>query len=198
MNPSPSHAVPTAVGGPGQARPSLLKIFILFLRVGNSTFGGGDPTMAVLQTELVIAKRWLRRETYAVVYSLARITPGTNLLAFCAGSGWELGGLAAAVITVLAVTAPSAILVVFLTHAYDRLQAHPYAMAAIAGVLAGAVGMIATAAWQLAEPFFAPKRWLQPLIVVAGSLGLYMGLGLSPISVLGIAGLGGLVWRMGE
>ena len=75
-------------------RPSLLKLFLSYLRVTNLTFGGGTITMAALHTELVSLRKWLTQEKYATVYALARITPGTNMLAFCAGTAWETARLA--------------------------------------------------------------------------------------------------------
>jgi len=65
---------------------SLKQLAWIFLRVGNLTFGGGDPTMAALQSELVAGRRWLDEEQYGLIYGLARITPGTNLLAFSAAA----------------------------------------------------------------------------------------------------------------
>jgi len=51
---------------------SLKRLTWIFLRVGNLTFGGGDPTMAALQSELVVTRRWLSAEQYALIYGLAR------------------------------------------------------------------------------------------------------------------------------
>src|SRR5678815_5612358 len=64
---------------------SLRRFALLLLRVANLTFGGGDPTMAALHRELVVKRGWLPPDRYGLIYSLARATPGTNLLAFCAG-----------------------------------------------------------------------------------------------------------------
>ena len=64
-------------------KPSLAALTRLYLKIGNTTFGGGDPTMALLQREL-IGRQWITRDDFALAYSLARVTPGTNILAFCA------------------------------------------------------------------------------------------------------------------
>ena len=64
---------------------SLRRFALLCLRVANLTFGGGEPSMSVFFRELVVSRDWLTRERYALIYSLARATPGTNILAFCAG-----------------------------------------------------------------------------------------------------------------
>ncbi len=177
-------------------RLSLGRLSLIYLRIGNLTFGGGDPTMAALYSELVVTNRWLSHEQYGLVYGLARVTPGTNVLAFCAGTGWLLLGWPGAVAAVLAATVPSAILVLLLTAGYESWKSNPLAMAAIAGDLAAAVGMMATSAWQLLRPHLAHGRWLRGLTVFAGSVILSFYVGLSPIPVLGLAALVGFLWRV--
>jgi chromate transporter len=177
---------------------SLRQLILLHLRIGNLTFGGGDPSLAALHSEMVATKRWITPEKYSVVFALARITPGTNLLAFCAGISWQLLGWPGAVAAVLAMTVPAAIVVVLLTQSYAALQANDMAMAALGGVVAAAVGMMPAAAWQLARPYLYGARWLHSLIIVGGAVTLSLGLGVSPIQVLGIAAVLGFVWRIPE
>src|SRR5579872_3489231 len=80
-------SLPAGATVASMSRISFKPFLWIFLRVGNLTFGGGDPTMAALQSELVHTRGWLTAEQYALIYGLARITPGTNLLAFSAASG---------------------------------------------------------------------------------------------------------------
>ena len=98
--------------------------------------------MAALQSELVVSRQWMSMETYGLIYGLARITPGTNLLAFCAGAGWQILGLTGALLAVVAVTAPAALIVVLLTIGYEALKSNPRAMTGIGGVIAAAAGMM--------------------------------------------------------
>jgi len=177
---------------------SLSQLFFLYLRVASLTFGGGDPTMAALQSEMVVSRRWLPAEKYALVYALARITPGTNMLAFGAGAGWLLRGWAGAVCAVLAMSIPAAILVVLLTLGYEAWRSNRLAMAAIAGTLAAATGMMATSAWQLLRPYLTRRRTLHAIVIAGGSLALSLGLSLSPIQILGLGALAGFLWRIPE
>jgi len=179
-------------------RPSLLKLFLSYLRVTNLTFGGGTITMAALNTELVSLRKWLSQEKYATVYALARITPGTNMLAFCAGTGWELLGWPGAIAAVAAASVPSGIIVMLLTGSYDVLRANANAMAAVAGTLAAAVGIMAMASWQLIEPYLDRKRWLHVTVLAGGSLLLTLKFDLTPIAVLGLAAALGCIWRVPE
>src|SRR5580698_9301586 len=106
-------------------KPSLAALTNLYLKIGNTTFGGGDPTMALLQRELIFRK-WITQEDFALAYSLARVTPGTNVLAFCAATGARVLGLVGAFAAVLAVTLPSAILAVLLTRGFETWRDHPW------------------------------------------------------------------------
>ncbi len=115
---------------------SLRRLALLFLRVGNLTFGGGDPTMAALQRELVVSRGWLTPDRYGLIYSLARATPGTNLLAFCAGIGWQLARLRGALAAVLSASIPCAAAVVWFTYVYTLWRSNTLAMSAIGGTLA--------------------------------------------------------------
>src|SRR5207237_1262734 len=95
--------------------PSLGAIAGLFLRAGNLTFGGGHVITATLQRELVNRLGWLTLDQYGLAQSLAKITPGTGILAFCAATAWMLRRWTGALVAVVVASAPSAVFVVRLT-----------------------------------------------------------------------------------
>jgi chromate transporter len=168
------------------------------MRLASLTFGGGNPTMAAMHTEMVVARKWLSSEKYSVCYALARITPGTNMLAFCAGTAWELLGWPGAIAGVLAAGVPAGIMVMLLTQGYDAVRTNVFAMAAIAGTLAAAVGMMAAAAWELLRPYLDGRRWLHAVVIAGASLGLTLRFDMPPIQVLALAAVVGVVWRIPE
>jgi hypothetical protein len=113
--------------------PSLRKLTGVFLRVGNTTFGGGLPTMAALQRELVDENKWLSMEDYALAFSLARVTPGTNVIAFCAATGARIMGWRGALAATLAETGPSAVLAILMTQGYETWRSNAWVMAGVYG-----------------------------------------------------------------
>lgn len=175
--------------------PSLLRFFLLNLKVGNLTFGGGDPTMAVFHQEVVVFRQWLSPEKFALIYSLARVTPGTNLLAFCVGAGWEIRRWAGAAASVVAVSAPGAFLVGWFTIVYERFKSNPLAMAAIGGTLAAAIGMMAGASLQLLRPQWRSGGRMRTLSFALTGFALSAGLNLTPVQVLALGAAAGLLWR---
>jgi chromate transporter len=177
---------------------TLRSLAALFLRVGNLTFGGGDAITALLQRELVHSRGWLTLDQHGLAQSLARITPGTGILAFCAATAWMLRRWAGAVTAVLAVSVPSAVLVVVLTWAFTSLTGSAPALATLGAVLAAAVGMIWAAVWLLVRPQLRPGTWLRTAVLVAGAFIALWRWSISPIQILAGAALIGFFWTSEE
>ncbi|MEQ1885032.1 MAG: chromate transporter [Bryobacteraceae bacterium] len=196
--PAPGGASPSSAG---PTQPSLLDLSAAYFRIGNTTFGGGVPTMAALQRELVHRKEWLSPEDYGLAFALARVTPGTNILAFVAATGSQILGMAGALAGTLAVTIPSAILALMITVGYERWSANPIVLAGIEGTVAAVSGMMIATVWSLIAPFWAglkPGRRMQTFrtVVFAGGAFLLLWLwDVSPLKIIGLAVAGGLLWE---
>lgn len=100
-------------------RPSLNSILWVFARHGNVKFGGGSATIAELEGEIVERRDWVSHDQSRLSYALSRITPGTNLLAYCAGVGWLLRGASGVLMALVAASVPCSILAVLVTALYE-------------------------------------------------------------------------------
>ena len=165
----------------------------LFFRVGTTVFGGGNPGIAVLQREFD-RRGWLSPDKFALAFGLARLTPGTNFLAFCAATGWYLRGIGGAIVAVLGTTIPASVLVVWLTQAGEVGNSYPWARSVIAALLAAGVGTMLGAAVLLVRSQCTRNKWLRPVIIAVGAFILARAAGLSPLSVIGIAAAAGFFW----
>ncbi|HTB17199.1 MAG TPA: chromate transporter [Bryobacteraceae bacterium] len=174
-------------------RPRLADVTALFFRVGVTVFGGGDPTIAILQREFY-RRDWLSPEKFAIAYGLARLTPGTNVLAFCAATGWYILGLGGALAAVLAITIPAAVLVVWLTRAYDLTLHYRLAQSIANALLAAAVGTMIGAALLLVRSQLKPGRWLKPIAISSGAFLLAFVVKLTPLQVIAAAAIVGYFW----
>jgi chromate transporter len=170
-------------------KPSLASLTGLYLKIGNTTFGGGDPTMILLQRELT-ARGWITREDFALAYSLARVTPGTNVLAFCAATGARVLGLGGALAAVLAVTLPSAVLAVLLARGFEAWRTHPLALAAIGGTVAAVSGMMWASVWLLVRPYLG----LRALLFTGGAFLAAWKFHVTPVPVIFVAAAAGYMW----
>jgi chromate transporter len=140
------------------SRPSLNQVARVFFRIGNTTFGGGLLTMTVLGRELVDRKQWMAAADYELAFALARVTPGTSIIAFCAATGWLILGWTGALAAVLALTAPSAVLAVLLLQGIESGAGHPLIMGAVAATVAAVSGMMWAIVWIIVRPYTKAQR----------------------------------------
>jgi len=171
--------------------PRLAQIADVFCRYANFTLGGGSATIAVLHRELLDKRRWLSSDNFNLCFALARLTPGTNLLAFCTGVGWLLRGLSGAVIALLTGSIPSTLIVVFATAPFSHWQDSRWAQAAIHGAVAAAVAITVKTCWTLAHPHFKGRARLRVALIAAAAFLLYVLLSIPAIEVLLLAGVVG-------
>ena len=175
----------------GAQRPELSQIADVFIRYGNFTLGGGSATTAVLHGQLVTKRRWLNDERFTLCFALGRLTPGTNLLAFCTGVGWLLRGFTGAIVALLAASVPCALMVVVLTSLFRQWQDNGVAQAAIHGAVAAAVAITAKTSWTVARPIYKSGAHLRVALIGTAAFGLYVGLGVPAIYILLLAGVVG-------
>ena len=178
------------------AAPKLRELTAVFFKIGNTTFGGGIPTVAALQRELVERRGWLSAEDYGLAFALARVTPGTNVIAFCAAAGSRIGGLAGAFAGVLSETAPSAVLAVLITVGYESWRSDPLVMGAVGGIIAAVAGMMWTSVWSLVRPYSGGlARASRAVVFTGGAFLAIWRLGLTPLPIIAIAAALGFLWK---
>jgi chromate transporter len=166
----------------------------IFFRVGSLSFGGGNANIAALRQELVERREWLTPAQFNLCYTLSRVAPGTNLLAFCVAVGWVLLGRAGALVAVLALSLPSAVIVVALTSLYESYGRQATILTITRWLLAATIGIIAASAWALVRPALGRRRWVRAVIIVVGAFALNSFLSISPLKVLLAAALVGGFW----
>jgi chromate transporter len=172
--------------------PSLTQIAVIFTRYANLTLGGGSATAAIMHRELVEKRHWLTDDQFTLPFALGRVTPGTNLLAFCTGFGYVLRGLPGAIVALLASSIPCAVLVAALTAVFAYWQDNDIAKMAIHGAVAAAVGITMKTCWTIAQPYFKGRDGQIRVIVIAGiAFALFVWGHIPPIWVLILAAVVG-------
>lgn len=121
-----------------------------FYRTGALVFGGGHVVLPLLQAE-VVPSQWVSNDVFLAGYGATQAVPGPlfTFAAFLgasmthAPSGW-LGG----VIALLAIFAPSFLLIFGALPFWANLRKSPRTQAALAGVNAAVVGLLLAALYQ--------------------------------------------------
>lgn len=170
--------------------PSLGSLAALSLRIGNLTFGGGDPAMTALQRELVERRRWISPEQFTLIWSLARATPGTNVVACFAGAGWRVAGAPGALVAVAASCLPAAMLCYWLAVAERQWQSNAWLAQAMRGVSASVAGMMVAGSILLLKPAWREGR-LRRALPFALAAAAASSWGAPPLAILGLAAVAG-------
>lgn len=152
-----------------------------FLKAGNLTFGGGDPTIAALEKSVMLDRKWLPPQEFGLLYGIGRLTPGTNVLAFVAAMGSRLRGWPGAAIAVLAASAPAAVIVVVATAMFDTWSANRWVAAALAGAMAAVIALIISSSLRLMKS--QPSLLLALPICAAALAAAWLGWA-SPLAIL--------------
>lgn len=121
-----------------------------FYRSGSLVFGGGHVVLPLLQAE-VVPTGWVDQDMFLAGYGAAQAVPGP-LFTFAAflGASMQVGpsGWAGGMIALLAIFAPSFLLVTGILPFWERLRRSIRVQAALLGINAAVVGLLLAALYQ--------------------------------------------------
>lgn len=124
-----------------------LETFAAYFRVGGLVFGGGHVVLPLLEAETV-ARGWINEADFVAGYGAAQAIPGP-LFTFAAYLGAasepQPSGALGGALALTAIFLPSAFLLVGLLPFWIALRTNRSARAALAGVNAAVVGLLAAA-----------------------------------------------------
>jgi chromate transporter len=121
---------------------SLGRVFLVFLEIGSLLYGSGYVLLAFLEQNFVDELGWLTEQQVLDAVAVGQVTPGP-LFSTATFVGWQLAGPAGAAVATVGIFLPSFILVAFLARIVPWVQRHPLARAALDGVTAASLGLMA-------------------------------------------------------
>src|SRR3989338_8585960 len=97
---------------PEEPRTSVFGIFLIFLKLGFTSFGGPIAHLGYFRDEFVERRKWLNDHAYADLVALCQFLPGPASSQVGIALGLSKGGVRGAVAAWLGFTLPSALLMV--------------------------------------------------------------------------------------
>ncbi len=168
-----------------------LSLFLVFLRLGLTSFGGPVAHLGYFRTEFVTRRRWLADQAFGDIVALCQFLPGPASSQAGIAIGLMRGGIGGAALAWLGFTLPSALLMI--GFAYGTAYFDPAKAALwLHGLLIVAVAVVAQAVLGMARTF-APDRTRASFAVVAAIAILGFHAPWTPLAVLAAAA--GLGWR---
>ncbi len=179
------------LGGAGRTF-AVLEVFLTFLRLGLTSFGGPVAHLAYFRAELVERRRWLGDARYSELLALCQFLPGPASSQLGMALGMTRAGLWGALAAWVGFTLPSAAALLLFA---QTLSAHPALAAAgwVHGLKVVAVAVVAQAVWAMARSL-CPDRPRAALAMLAALLTLLAPVAAAQLVALLLCGLLGLWW----
>jgi chromate transporter len=124
---------------PVRATPGLPAIFLAFLRLGCTSFGGG--TAGWLHRDIVLRRRWLDETTFLAMLTVGQALPGSNGTKLTVLIGQHLRGTAGAAVALSALLAGPFVIVLAVGTLYAGLTGQKIVHDMLDGVAAAVVGL---------------------------------------------------------
>lgn len=173
--------------------PGLAELFLGFSGIAIMGFGGVLPWARRM---LVEQRRWLSADEFTELLALCQFMPGGNIINLAIVVGQRTNGVAGSLVSVAGLMAAPVVIVLCLGSLYLRYGDVEAVQGALAGVAAGAAGLILGMAAKMAEPLF--RRTAVPALSIAAAA--FVGVAVMrlslPLVVLVLAPLSILLaWR---
>ncbi len=173
-------------GAPG-APSSVPEIFLAFLKLGLSAFGGPIAHVGYMHNEFVVRRRWLDEPTFAQVLALCQFLPGPASSQLGFSLGLMRGGALGAIAAFVAFTLPSVLLMFGMVAALPHLDTavaaaliHGLKLVAVVVVAHGLIGMVRQLTPDIPRAVIAvcaalailatQSAWMQLLTIVFGAM----------------------------
>ncbi len=171
---------------------SIVEIFLVFLRLGVTSFGGPVAHIAFFREEFVARRRWLDEKAYADLVALCQFLPGPASSQVGMSLGVLRGGVPGALAAWLAFTMPSAILLILFAYGEKSFESWLHT-GVLDGLKIAAVAVVAQALWSMARTLCPDALRASFALLTAIGLLLWPG-SLTQIAFLIVAAFAG--WRL--
>ena len=175
-SPSNIRQAPSGTGNP-------LEVFVIFLRLGITSFGGPIAHLGFFQREFVQRRAWIADGAFGDLVALCQLLPGPASSQVAMALGYLRTGISGAFAAWAGFAAPSAVLMVAAGYGF---QAIPADSGFLHGLKIAAAAVVAQALWTMGRRF-CPDRTRVLLAAIAAGLitGLPLGWLQIPIIVVG-------------
>ena len=170
---------------------SLLTIFLVFLKIGAFTFGGGYAMLPIIEREVVSIRKWVEENLFFDMLIVAQSLPGAIALNSAIQIGLHLRGITGGTIAALGVIIPPiGIILVLAAFFLPFFQDNVFVKAVFYGLRPAVVALIAATVIRLGRSIL--DHWLS-IALAAALLAAALLLKIHPIAILITGGLAGLI-----
>ncbi|WP_345815148.1 chromate transporter [Paraburkholderia sp. PREW-6R] len=128
----------------------LIALFSVFAPLSIVTVGGGQAIIADIQRQVVDVHHWMTHAQFVNDFAIARLAPGPGSL-LATLIGWQVGGVAGAVVATLSLFLPTAFVMYGVAHLWTKHRGARWQVALQSGLRPVAAGLILAAVYVLVK-----------------------------------------------
>jgi chromate transporter len=186
-----------SLSNPIPERGTVVEVFLVFLKLGVSSFGGPIAHLGYYRNELVVRRKWLDETTYADLVALCQFLPGPA----SSQAGFSLGvlrgnGLLGGIAAWFAFTMPSAVIMFAFAMGAASFTG-PVAEGFLHGLKLVAVAVVAQAIWGMACSL-TPDRPRAAIALAAVAVVVTFAGSIAQIAAIALGACAGLWLCRGE
>ena len=165
-------------------------MFLTFVKIGATTFGGGYAMLPMFQRELADKRGWVTEEEIFDYYAISSCTPGVIAVNVATLTGYKLRGIIGALFCTLGVIAPSLVIITLIAALLTGFGGNEIVLHALAGVRVAVCALVSVYIWKMI------KKGVKDLVtlgIFAAALAIAVFLPVSPVYIVAGAGLLGII-----
>ena len=170
-----------------------MTLFLIFLKIGFFTLGGGYAMIPQIEAEIVDRHKWMDRKEFLDLIAVAQTCPGALAVNMSVFVGYKLKKLPGAIMATLGVALPSFIIILLIAMFLGKFKDNAIVASVFNGIRPAVVALIAAPVFSLARA--ARITWTNCWIPIASALFIYL-LGVNPIYILVAAGMCGYLYGL--
>lgn len=175
-----------------QDRSSAWSVFLVFLRLGLTSFGGPIAHVGYFREEFVTQRRWLTERSYADLVALCQFLPGPASSQIGMALGLSRAGYRGALAAWAGFTLPSAMVMILFALGISR-YGDTVSPGALHGLKVVAVAVVAQAVWGMARNLCTDVPRVS-IMALAVCLVLWVPSAWGQVGTIVAAGTAGLLW----
>lgn len=136
---------------------TLLKMFLVFFRIGAFTIGGGLAMLPLIQKEVVDNNKWVSEEEIVDIFAICQSVPGVIAINSAIFVGYKIAGFRGAFVSAMGVILPSFGIILVIAYLMLNVQHNVYVQKAFTGIRAGVTAMILLSCIKLGKSVLKDK-----------------------------------------
>ena len=167
---------------------ALLNLYLVFLKIGTFTFGGGLNIVAQIQRIYVDTTKHFSEEDILDAYCIGKSIPGTMVTNVSFLIGFQLEGRLGGFAAVLGLITSPTIILILVAIFYDSMKDNPYIAKAMIGVRIAVVPVILSAVLKMLKPAFPH---LICILIAVAAFSAFFFLNINSLLIVGFGALVG-------